>query len=1309
MAEAKKSKSSFFKSDNATPDDMPSTKEVSKRIGIFELFRYSSPMDWFLIAVAFICSAASGAILPLMTVVFSQSLQTFTDFDPSGSANDFNSAIVKNIVNFTILGVVAFIFSYGQTALWAITGERQCLRIRELYYASILRQEISWFDFVPGGDLTSRISGDVAVIQEGISQKIGLLIQNLTTFIGGFVLAFVKGWKMALVLLSALPLLAAVGGLMSRLAARNTTEGQGAYASAGAVADEVLSSIKTVSAFGGQTREILRYNSKLAIAEKAGVKRGIFEGLGTGLMMVVIFFTYALGFWYGSRLILDGVMNSGEVINVFLSLILGAMSLGTSSPYVSSISAAQGAASKVYEIIERESKIDSSSEEGIRLIDPNSEGKDSLKGFIEFRNVDFTYPSRPDVPILKDFNLQIKPGQTVALVGSSGSGKSTCVHLLERFYDPNAGSVLNDGVDIREFNIKDLRRNVGLVGQEPVLFGTSIYENIMWGSKNDDVIPTPEEIEQACILANAHEVISALPEKYDTLVGEKGALLSGGQKQRIAIARALIKNPKILLLDEATSALDTESEGIVQDALDKAAENRTTIVIAHRLSTIKNADLIVVMSQGVMVESGTHSDLIAQNGVYAGLVRSQELKRVDVPTDPKLQDEVECIDKEEPTPSVVDDDTMLGDVQLNAITKMASRLSHYSYDTSISDEKKDPEEKVKKSFSFLRVLKLNMPEWHLLLVGTIGSAVDGVIMPLFSVIFSSIIGALSKQGDELKKDADFWSLMFVVLGIASFLSAFAKVAFFAIAGERFTRRLRSISFVAYLRQEVGFFDDKANGTGVLTSKLSTEAQMVQQLTGRLAGGILQAIVGLLTGLILAFSHGWKLTLVVLACVPILAIASTLQMKSLMGSNDKTKKAYEQAAQIAFESVENMRTVASLAREDTFKRLYHERNTPAHQTAIRGAVMSSLGTGFSSGCIYLVYSLTFWYGSRLILNREYDVAEMMQVMFAVIFSAASVSQISSFAGNISKARIAASDILELTSRKPKIDSSLTTGVSSPSVFSGKVQVDHAYFAYPTRSKIPILQGFDLSVLAGKNVALVGSSGSGKSTIVALVQRFYDVSQVRLKKGNNITSDDKTNSVNVEDIDVRDWNINQLRSHMATVGQEPVLFGCSIAENIAYGIINNLQTRDDGSVEISKELQNQIETAAKGANIHDFIVSLPDGYKTDVGQKGTQLSGGQKQRVAIARAIIRNPTLLLLDEATSALDSESEKVVQAALDNAAEGRTTITIAHRLSTIQNADLIVVVQKGVVIEQGTHSELLAKQGFYHMLVGKQGLEVVN
>ncbi|CAJ0913935.1 1048_t:CDS:2, partial [Entrophospora sp. SA101] len=395
-----------------------------------------------------------------------------------------------------------------------------------------------------------------------------------------------------------------------------------AYAAAGGVAEQVLSGIRTVVAFGGEQREIQRYISKLEIAYKFGKRKSIVNGLGMGFMLIAMFGSYGLAFWYGSILIVNGEENGGDILNAFFAVMIGAFSIGNAAPYLSSVSNALGAAAKIYKIIDRVPMIDSSADKGKKF------AKSEFKGFIEFKNINFSYPSRPDVQVLKDFNLTIEPGQTVALVGSSGSGKSTIVSLIERFYDPLEGEILLDGINIKDINIKSLRTQIGMVGQEPVLFPETIKQNIIWGADPDDVKePSLDEIIEICKRSNAHDFIDELPDKYNTLVGEKGSLISGGQKQRIAIARALIKDPPILLLDEATSALDTESEGLVQEALDKASTNRTTIVIAHRLSTIKNADKIVVMSKGEIKEIGKHDELIERGGLYYGLVKAQELKK----------------------------------------------------------------------------------------------------------------------------------------------------------------------------------------------------------------------------------------------------------------------------------------------------------------------------------------------------------------------------------------------------------------------------------------------------------------------------------------------------------------------------------------------------------------------------------------------------------------------------------------------------------------------------------------------------------
>lgn len=452
---------------------------------------------------------------------------------------------------------------------------------------------------------------------------------QLAMSITGFIIAFIYTWKLTLVILSVTPVLAICGAVFAALTADTTSEGQGAYGGAGAIASEVLSLIRTVHAFGGQEEEAKRYEKELAGAQKAGIAKGFFTGAGLGVTMFLIFCAYALSFWFGARLIRNKETTVTDLFVAFFSVLMGSMAIGQAAPSFAAFAAARGAAPRVYEVIDRVSDIDPLAEEGATL--------DSVAGTVSFENVTFNYKSRAEeggLPVLRDLNLNVDVGTTHALVGPSGCGKSSTMGLIERFYDPQDGVVKLDGVDIRTLNSKWLRAQMGYVGQMPTLFRATIRENIAYGAamefggglagKRSDV--TDAQIIEAAKLANAHNFITRMPEGYDTMLGERGALLSGGQKQRICIARAIVRQPKILLLDEATSALDAQSERIVQNALERAAAGRTTILIAHRLSTVRNADRISVFKDGEITESGSHDELIRrEGGVYRELVELQQV------------------------------------------------------------------------------------------------------------------------------------------------------------------------------------------------------------------------------------------------------------------------------------------------------------------------------------------------------------------------------------------------------------------------------------------------------------------------------------------------------------------------------------------------------------------------------------------------------------------------------------------------------------------------------------------------------------
>ncbi|NXN78765.1 MDR1 protein, partial [Bombycilla garrulus] len=1232
-------------------------------------FHYADEVDVLLMIVGLVAAAANGTGMPLLIIIFGEMTDVFVlsgvqsngkkfklNFSTYCSSCpdpgvDIEGEMTKFAYYYVGIGFAVFILSTIQVWTFMVTAARQTARIRQKFFFAVLHQEMAWFDSTQIGTLNTRLTDDINTIREGIGDKISIFLQFFSTFVSGLIVGFIYGWKLALVVMSVSPLLAASAGIWSALLTSLTAKELSAYAKAGAVAEEILTAVRTVVAFNGQQKALEKYDENLEMAKRVGMKKSIITNTCLGLSQFFIFGSYALAFWYGTKLTAeDPHYDLSRVLIVFFSVLIGAFSLGQGAPNLENVANARGAAYEVYKIINKKRLIDSSSKEGYK--------PDKLVGEIEFRNIHFSYPSRPDVKILKGLNLKVQTGKTIALVGASGCGKSTAVQLLQRFYDPDQGEITLDGRDIRTLNIKWLRENIGIVSQEPVLFATTIAENIRYG--REDI--SDAEIEQAAKEANAFDFISKLPDKFNTMVGERGAQLSGGQKQRIAIARALARNPKILLLDEATSALDTQSESIVQAALDKARAGRTTIVIAHRLSTIRTADTIAGFEKGIVVEQGTHSELMLQKGVYYSLVMQQVREKLFTFFLHFTKFAVDVLGHETAKQQI----SSIEGFQHFTETVCCSRpdehpLSGEFYEENLPD------------VPYLKILALNKPEWFCVLLGIVAAAVIGAVNPTFAVIFAKIIGAFQETDPEKRsKTTVVLSLIFLLLGVIILVAYVVQGFMFGKSGEALTMRLRSLSFRALLQQEIGWYDDQKNAVGVLLTRLATDASQVKGATGSRLALMTMTVVTLVTAIIIAFVYGWQLTLLVLACIPFVVGANAVNASSMSGHAAEDQKALEEAGRISTETVENIRTVASLTKEEAFYERYVSSLNRTYRKTLKKAPLCGFTYGLAQCSEYFIHAAAFRFGAWLIANCLTNFENVFIVFSAVVFAAMNVGQSSSLAPDYAKARISAQRIFKLLGRKPLIDSYSEEG-EKLSHFEGNIEFRNIHFVYPTRPEVQVLQGLNLKVNKGQTLALVGSSGCGKSTSIQLLERFYDPVE---------------GQVLADGFDTKSLHLQWLRSRLGLVSQEPILFDCSIAENIQYG---------DNSRVVSQE---EIEEAAKAANIHAFIEKLPEKYNTRVGEKGTQLSGGQKQRIAIARALVRNPAVLLLDEATSALDTESEKIVQQALDNARQGRTCIVIAHRLSTVQTADIIVVIQNGRVVEQGTHSQLLAKEGHYYALV---------
>ncbi|CAN1726190.1 ABC transporter B family member 15 [Linum perenne] len=1232
-------------------------KDKGSELGSMKtIFMHADGVDLVLIILGCIGSIGDGFSTPLMLLVTSKLMNNIGS-SINGSMDVFLHSINQNAEALCYLACGQWVLCFMEGYCWTRTGERQASRMRARYLRAVLRQEVGYFDLhvTSTAEVIASVSNDSLVIQDVLSEKVPNLLMNISTFISCYLVGLVMLWRLAIVGIPFIVILVIPGIMYGRTLMVLARKMRDEYNKAGNIAEQAISSVRTVYAFVAEDRTTAAYSEALELSVKLGLKQGLAKGLAVGSNGVV-FAIWSFMCYYGSRMVMYHGAEGGTVFAVGAAIAVGGLALGAGLSNLKYLSEGCSAGERIQQVIKRVPKID--------VENPEGEILENVRGEVEFKNVEFAYPSRPESMILSDFGLKVPSGRTVALVGGSGSGKSTVIALLQRFYDPLGGEILVDGVRIDKLQLKWVRSQMGLVSQEPALFATSIKENILFGKEDASM----DEIMDAAKAANAHNFICQLPLGYDTQVGERGAQMSGGQKQRIAIARAVIKAPRILLLDEATSALDSESERVVQAALDKAAVGRTTIIIAHRLSTVRDADIIAVVQNGQVNEQGSHNDLIQNpDGLYTSLVNLQQTDKGYTYT---------CLEGD------ANNTTSSTNINNNNIdmNNMSSRrmslVSRSSSANSMGQIMKEDEKEFPVP-SLRRLVKLNLPEWKQGVIGCVGAVVFGGIQPTYAFTMGSMISVFFlTDHSEMKRKTGIYSLSFLGLAIASMIVNVVQHYNFAYVGERLTKRIRERMFSKILTFEVGWFDQDNNSSGAICSRLAKDANVVRSVVGDRMALIVQTISAVTIACTMGLVIAWRLAIVMIAVQPLIIVCFYTRRVLLKNMSQRAIKLQDESSKVAAEAVSNLRTITSFSSQDRVLGILEKAQLGPRKESIRQSWYAGLGLGTSQSLMTFTWALDFWYGGKLISQGNITVKDLFETFLILVSTGRVIADAGAMTSDLAKGSDAVGSVFAVLDRYTKIDPDDHEG-HKPEKVSGQIELRDIDFAYPARPDVMIFKGFSIRIEAGKSTALVGRSGSGKSTIIGLIERFYDPLR---------------GTVKIDGRDIRSYHLRSLRQHVALVSQEPTLFAGTIKENIVYGA--------SASVD-----ESEIVEAAKAANAHEFVAGLKDGYDTWCGDRGVQLSGGQKQRIAIARAILRNPAVLLLDEATSALDSKSEKVVQEALDRVMVGRTSVVVAHRLSTIQNCDMIAVLDKGKVVEKGTHSALLAKgsKGVYFSLVSLQ------